>query len=75
MANVLPVQTQQAILALQAQGRSIRRIARELGIHRKTVRGYLDGTLPKVYHPFDLRLRAEVLDGFGLRQVRPKVAL
>jgi transposase len=45
MANVLPVQTQQAILALQAQGRSIRRIARELGIHRKTVRGYLDGAL------------------------------
>jgi transposase len=43
MANVLPVQTQQAILALHAQGRSIRRIARELGIHRNTVRGYLEG--------------------------------
>lgn len=43
MANVLPVQTQQAILALHAQGRSIRHIARELGIHRNTVRGYLEG--------------------------------
>lgn len=43
MANVLPVQTQQAILALHAQGRSIRHIARELGVHRNTVRGYLEG--------------------------------
>jgi hypothetical protein len=41
MANVLPVQTQQAILALHAQGRSIRQIARDLDIHRNTVRGYL----------------------------------
>jgi transposase len=43
MANVLSVQIQQAILVLHAQGRSIRRIARELGVHRNTVRGYLGG--------------------------------
>ena len=41
MANVLPVQQQQAILTLTKQGWSIRRIARELGIHRKTVKGYV----------------------------------
>ena len=46
MANVLPVQQQQAILALHAQGRSIRRIARELGIHRNTVRDHLQGVAP-----------------------------
>lgn len=46
MANVLPVQTHQAILALHAQGRSIRRIARDLGVHRNTVRSYLDGVPP-----------------------------
>ena len=34
MVNVLPVQAQQAILALHAQGRSIRQIVRDLGIHR-----------------------------------------
>jgi transposase len=41
MANVLTVQQQQAIASLAAQGWSIRRIARELKIHRKTVRQYL----------------------------------
>lgn len=40
MANVLPVQHQQAILTLAKQGWSIRRIAREFGIHRKTVKSY-----------------------------------
>ena len=43
MANVLGVQNQQAIIALYAQGKSIRWIARELRVHRKTVRGYLEG--------------------------------
>ena len=43
MANALSVQIQQAILVLHAQGRSLRRIARELGVHRNTVRSYLGG--------------------------------
>ena len=41
MANILTVHQQQAIASLAAQGWSIRRIARELKIHRKTVRQYL----------------------------------
>src|SRR5439155_1047536 len=41
MANILLVHEQQAILTLAAQGWSIRRIARELKIHRKTIRQYL----------------------------------
>jgi IS30 family transposase len=41
MANILTVHEQQTIARLAAQGWSIRRIARELKIHRKTVRQYL----------------------------------
>jgi transposase len=41
MANILSVQQQQAILTLAAQGWSIRRIARELKIHRHTIRQYV----------------------------------
>jgi transposase len=41
MANILKVHEQEAILRLAALGWSIRRIARELEIHRKTVRQYL----------------------------------
>jgi transposase len=41
--NVLKVNLQQSIQVLHARGWSRRRIARELGIHRKTVAGYLDG--------------------------------
>lgn len=41
MANILNVQHQQAIITLAALGRSIRQIAKEFGIHRKTVRQYL----------------------------------
>jgi transposase len=40
MANVLQVQEQDAICRLAALGWSIRRIARELKLHRKTVRAY-----------------------------------
>jgi len=40
MANILKVHEQEAISRLVALGWSIRRIARELGIHRKTVRQY-----------------------------------
>lgn len=41
--NVLTVSLQLSIQALHARGWSRRRIARELGIHRKTVAGYIDG--------------------------------
>jgi len=41
--NVLKVSLQQSIQVLHARGWSRRRIARELGIHRKTVASYLDG--------------------------------
>jgi transposase len=41
--NVLKVSLQQSIQVLHARGWSRRRIARELGIHRQTVAGYLDG--------------------------------
>lgn len=41
MANILKVHEQEAVLRLAALGWSIRRIARELKIHRKTVRQYL----------------------------------
>jgi len=41
MAHILPMQQQQAIATLAAQGWSIRRIARELKLHRRTVRQHL----------------------------------
>ena len=41
MANILSVNEQDAILTLAAQGWAIRRIARELKIHRRTVRHHL----------------------------------
>lgn len=40
MANILQVQEQEQIVSLAALGWSIRRIARELKLHRKTVRAY-----------------------------------
>ena len=41
MANILSVNEQQAILSLAARQWSIRRIARELKLHRNTVKQYL----------------------------------
>lgn len=41
MPNILQVNEQEAIATLAKQGWGIRRIARELGLHRKTVRRYL----------------------------------
>src|SRR6185436_14104465 len=41
MANVLQVHQQEAIAKLAKLGWSIRRIARQLQLHRKTVRAYL----------------------------------
>lgn len=44
MANSVPMATQEAIRALFARGYPRRKIARELGIHRKTVDRYLEQT-------------------------------
>lgn len=41
MANILRMNEQEAILSLAAQGWAIRRIARELNLHRRTVQRYL----------------------------------
>lgn len=41
MANQLTVQTQDSIRTLTAQGWKIRRIAKELGLSRNTVRQYV----------------------------------
>ncbi len=43
MANLVSMTTQQAIKALHARGYSKRKIARELGIHRRTVSNHLGG--------------------------------
>ena len=43
MANTIPMTTREAIRALYLRGYSKRKIARELGIHRKTVGRYLGG--------------------------------
>jgi transposase len=43
MANVLRMQEQETIVNLAKQGWSIRKIARQLQLHRRTVRRYLDG--------------------------------
>jgi len=47
MSNILKVPQQQAIQALVAKGWSVRRIARTLGINRRTVKRYADLTPPK----------------------------
>ena len=41
MANILQVNEREAILTLAAQGWAIRRIARELKIHRHTVQRHI----------------------------------
>jgi transposase len=46
--NVLKVSLQQTIQLLHARGWSRRRIARELGIHRKTVAGYVGPAKPAI---------------------------
>ena len=43
MSNVLKVSLQEAIRSLHEKGWGQRRIARELGIHRNTVKGYIEG--------------------------------
>src|SRR3990172_11112169 len=45
--NLLEMNQQQAIVALAAHGWSRRRIARELGIDRETVRTYLEAAAAK----------------------------
>ena len=46
MANSVPMTTREAIRALQQRGCSQRKIARELGIHRRTVARYLTAGRP-----------------------------
>jgi transposase len=46
--NVLKVSLQQSIQVLHGRGWSRRRIARELGIHRKTVASYVGGPKPPI---------------------------
>ena len=43
MSNVLKLSLQEAIRSLHEKGWGQRRIARELGIHRNTVKGYIEG--------------------------------
>jgi len=42
MANILQVNEREAILTLTARGWAIRRIARELKIHRHTIQRYIE---------------------------------
>jgi transposase len=51
MANQLKVEQQQALLHLKRLGWGIRRIARELGVSRNTVRAYLRGLDPETDPP------------------------
>ena len=79
MSNVLKVSHQEAIRSLHQKGWSQRRIARELGINRRTVRRYIEeeakctsistpGSVRigvKVHHHFDLRLGECCWEGTG----------
>ena len=80
MSNVLKVSHQEAIRSLHQKGWSQRRIARELGINRRTVRRYVEGeskctsiSTPgsgeavgvKVHHHFDPRLGECGWEGTG----------
>ncbi len=44
MSNVLKVSLQEAIRCLHQKGWGQRRIARALGVHRKTIKGYVEGS-------------------------------
>jgi predicted transcriptional regulator len=46
MANSVSMTTQDTIRTLRKRGYSKRKIARELGVHRKTVDNYLGGDRP-----------------------------
>ena len=73
MSNVLKVSHQEAIRSLYQKGWSQRRIGRELGINRRTVRRYIEGG-GKVHHHFDPRrgdCRWEAAGGLGCRTMGP----
>jgi predicted transcriptional regulator len=61
--NELKVTQQQTIVALRNQGWSKRKIARELGVDRQTVRGYLAGAAAK--SPANPQAGALALGGSG----------
>jgi hypothetical protein len=46
MSNVHKVSLQEAIRCLHQKGWGQRRIAREMGVHRKTIKGYVEGNAP-----------------------------
>ncbi len=50
MSNVLKVSLQEAIRCLQQKGWGQRRIARELGVQRKTIKGYVEGSANRTTH-------------------------
>jgi transposase len=50
------------IIALRRQGHSIRRIARKLGIHRKTVKKHLESNSFPAYHKS--KPKASILDPY-----------
>jgi IS30 family transposase len=52
--NQLKVAKQNAIIGLAAKGWSHRRIARELGIHRKTVKRYVERAVAEANDPEEL---------------------
>ena len=87
MCNVLKVSHQEAIRSLYQKGWSQRRIGRELGINRRTVRRYVEEEAKctsirprlgepggKVHHHFDPRrgeCRWEAAGGLGCRTMGP----
>jgi len=46
MSNIIKMEQQEAIAGLKAQGWSNRKIAKELGINRRTVKRYVESKCP-----------------------------
>ena len=59
MANLISMNTRSAIIALHEKGYSIRKIARELGAHRRTVRRYVEKRLQEAPSPEPAGFEAE----------------
>jgi IS30 family transposase len=74
MSNQLSMDTVQAIHALRAQDWSLRKIARELGIHRSTVAAHLASKPAKVPTGSEGSKPAKVPTGSPRRNPRRKTA-